>query len=182
MSDRPAILTGLRRYAIMAWAALGILVLDQASKLWIGQYSGLREGVYPPEGGMDVIPGFFSIVYNTNTGAAWGMFSGHGVILAVLGAVAIAAIILMHRQLELHRKTMQLVFGLMIGGIAGNIIDRVLIGRVTDFLDFHVASYRWPTFNIADSAMVVGVGLYIVIGLFHKDAPAVANPDKPPIK
>ena len=160
----------VRRYALFIGAALAVLVLDQLSKFWISHWSGLEFRAYPPDGGHVVIPGFFSIVYNTNTGAAWGMFAGHRAVLAILGIGAVAAIILLRHKLELEKRPMQLVFGLMLGGILGNLIDRVASGRVTDFLDFTFGSYRWPTFNVADSAMCVAVAVYIIYTLFfHKE-------------
>jgi signal peptidase II len=155
----------LRNYAAFWGVAVGVLVADQASKYFISSLSGLEEGAYPPYGGWNVIPGLFSIVYNTNGGAAWGMFDGHGIVLAILAVVALAALYVFRHKLELERRSMQLVFGLIAGGIVGNLIDRVLVGRVTDFIDWHIGAHRWPTFNIADSCMVVGVCLYVLFGL-----------------
>ncbi|HNX04371.1 MAG TPA: signal peptidase II [Opitutales bacterium] len=152
--------------------ALAIIALDQATKYWASHLSGLEYGAYPPRGGIEVIPGYLSLVYTTNTGAAWGMFEGHGVILASLGIAAIAAICIFRKALGLDRMLMQFVFGLITGGIAGNIVDRVCVGGVTDFIDFHIRSiYRWPTFNVADSAMVVGVAIYVATALFERDRP-----------
>jgi len=158
----------LKPYTAFVALALSVFIADQASKCWISRFSGLELGAYPPHGGFEVIPGFFSIVYNTNSGAAWGMFAGQRVLLALLAIGAVAAILLLRRNIELHRKSMQVVFGLMLGGIVGNLADRVLFGSVTDFLDFTFGHYRWPTFNIADSAMVVAVSIYIVYSLFFQ--------------
>jgi signal peptidase II len=94
------------------------------------------------------------------------MFDGHGIALAILAVAALAALYAFRQKLELERRSMQVVFGLIAGGIVGNLIDRLIIGRVTDFLDFHIGIHRWPTFNIADSCMVVGVCLYVLFGLF----------------
>jgi signal peptidase II len=146
--------------------ALFVIACDQASKYWIAHRSGLVEGAYPPFGGFEIVHGFFSIVYTTNTGAAWGMFSGFGIILIGLGVAALAGIYFFRHELGLEKRSMRIVFGLMSGGIVGNLLDRMIYGRVTDFLDFVIGSYRWPTFNIADSAMVVAACLYIAIGFF----------------
>ncbi len=167
---------GIQRYKLFGCIAFAIIAADQLSKYWISSVSGLVHGYYPPYGGFEIIPGFFSIVYNTNTGAAWGMFAGQRFILAALGLLAVAAIILFRHKLELEKKLMQVIFGLMTGGIIGNLVDRALFGSVTDFLDFHIGQYRWPTFNIADSSMVIAVGIYFVVGFFcqnkeiHSDA------------
>jgi signal peptidase II len=158
-----------RKYAVFSACALAIIIFDQATKIWISHYSGLPLGVYPPIGGHEIIPGFFSIVYNRNPGAAWGMLAGQRILLALLAIGAGAAIIILRKNIELHKTSMQLVFGLMLGGIVGNLIDRVVFGSVTDFLDFTFGSYRYPTFNIADSSMVVAVGCYILHTLFFQN-------------
>jgi signal peptidase II len=157
--------------ALLAAVALLVFSLDQASKYWIA-HSGLPYGAYPPHGGIEVIPGFFSIVYNTNAGAAWGILSGHRAILVLTGIAAIAAIFVFRKSLGIRGRFMQALFGLIVGGISGNLLDRALFGSVTDFLDLHLGGlYRWPTFNVADSAMVVGVALYVIASLFHREAP-----------
>jgi signal peptidase II len=156
---------------LLAAVALFVFSLDQATKYWIA-HSGLPHGAYPPYGGIEVIPGLFSIVYNTNSGAAWGILSGQRAILVLVGIAAIAAILIFRKSLGIRGVFMQTVFGLIVGGICGNLLDRALFGSVTDFLDLHLGSlYRWPTFNVADSAMVVGVTLYVIASLFHCDAP-----------
>ncbi len=159
------------KYRLFGAVAALAIVLDQATKLWVSEASGIPYGVYPPDGGIPVIPGFLSIVYCTNSGAAWGMFSGQGVILAILGIVAVVAIVLARRHLELERRTMQLVFGLICGGILGNLVDRLRIGRVIDFIDADLGFYRWPTFNIADSCLVVGVALFTLLSLCRREEP-----------
>ena len=153
----------LLRYRVLIAVGLVVFVLDQVTKIWVAEYSGLELGDYPPYGGYNIVPGFFAIVYSTNTGAAWGILAGYGIWLALLGIAAVAGIVLMRKHLELDRKPMQWTFGLMTGGIVGNIVDRAIHGHVIDFLDFHIGSYRWPTFNVADSGIVVGVLLYMII-------------------
>lgn len=155
----------LLKYRLLLIITALVILADQASKLWIERCSGLELGVYPPFDGFVIIPDFLSIVYNVNAGAAWGMFSGFGKLLALFGLLALCAIYFMRRHLELHKLPMQLVFGLSVGGIIGNLLDRVRIGHVIDFIDVNLGFYRWPTFNIADSAMVVGVSIYVVIGI-----------------
>lgn len=157
----------LRRYSVFWLVFLILLIADQATKIYIKEFSGLFLGVYPPYGGWEVIPGFFSIVYNVNTGAAWGMFSGFGLVLAALAILALGVIYYFRSHLQVARKSMQITFGLMTAGIVGNLIDRVAYGFVVDFLDFHFGFYRWPTFNLADSAIFVGVLFYTVITLWE---------------
>lgn len=147
--------------------AASVLVLDQISKTWI--VANIPPDTYhvgyttPP---YTVIPDFFYIVHIGNPGAAWGIFAGYGFWLALLGIFAVAAICIFHRSFELHRPILQYAFGLLIGGILGNVIDRFRFGHVVDFLDFHFGSYRYPSFNVADSGICVGVAIYFIVGLF----------------
>ena len=110
---------------------------------------------------MEVIPGFFNLVYATNYGAAWGLFSEYGHILIALGFLSLLAIYLLRRDLELYTIQGQISFGLIISGIVGNTIDRLIHGRVIDFLDVDLQFYRWPTFNIADCGIVIGALMYV---------------------
>ncbi|MGE9296416.1 MAG: signal peptidase II [Puniceicoccales bacterium] len=146
--------------------AATVLVLDQLTKLII--LNTVPPGANPADGGLiPVIPGFFYIIHVYNTGAAWGMFAGYSYILGALGGVAIAGIYFYRRQLELYKPFMQVIFGLLIGGIIGNMIDRFAYGHVVDFLDFHFGSYRYPAFNIADSGITIGVTFYLVAAILE---------------
>lgn len=151
----------LYRYRLL-WLIVAVLLpLDQLSKYWIVAHSGFSHGLYPPHGGMEVIPGFFNLVYATNYGAAWGLFSDYGHVLIALGFLSLIAIFLLRRDLELNTIQGQVSFGLIISGIIGNTIDRLVHGRVIDFLDVDLQFYRWPTFNFADCGIVVGAMLYV---------------------
>jgi signal peptidase II len=141
--------------------ALGALVLaaDQASKAWIA--ARLPFNTYgEANGAIPICRGFFYIVHVGNTGAAWSILSGRSIILALLAAATLAAIYVGRKSLGLAAPHTQTCFGLMCGGIAGNLVDRLARGHVVDFLDFHFGSYVYPTFNVADSAICVGVILY----------------------
>ena len=115
------------------------------------------------------MPGFFYIVHLGNTGAAWSMFSGRSVALALLAVATLAAIFFWRRALGLRDRAAQVSFGLLCGGIAGNLVDRLLHGHVIDFLDLHFGSYIYPTFNLADSGICVGVILYLFFSLRPPD-------------
>ena len=114
-----------------------------------------------------VIPGFFEIVHSQNRGVAFGMFNDSNsewrTLLLVLGSVAAIVVIgaMLWKAERLDRKTMW-GCALILGGAAGNLLDRLLWGQVTDFLLFHVGEYQWPTFNVADSAIVIGSGLLLL--------------------
>jgi signal peptidase II len=158
--------TRLERIRTYRWLlALGavVLVLDQASKAWIN--ARLPLGTYGPDGAITIIPGFFYLVHVGNTGAAWSLFRGQSLSLALLAVVTLGAIFFYRKHLELAHRTVQIAFGLLCGGILGNLIDRVIHHHVIDFLDFHFGSYVYPTFNLADSGICIGVGLYLLYSL-----------------
>jgi signal peptidase II len=145
---------------------LGLLVfaLDQLTKIWIN--ARLPYGSYGSSG-RPVIPGFFNLVHVGNTGAAWSMFTGRSTVLALLAVATLAAIFFWRRQLALRQPAVQAAFGLLCGGIAGNLVDRLVHGHVIDFIDLHFGSYIYPTFNVADSAICVGVFWYVLWSLRH---------------
>jgi signal peptidase II len=146
------------------WSILLLVLLsDQLTKWLIVEHSGFVRGLYPPFSGVELVPGFFNLVYTVNHGAAWGMFQGFSWLLVCLGVLVLALIAIFNRHLSLHLPSQQWAFGLICGGIIGNTIDRLLRGHVVDFLDFHLRWYRWPTFNIADTAIVVGTFAYILL-------------------
>lgn len=154
-----------------------IVLLDQATKLWILHH--VPEGSYHPPA-FAIIEGFLYIVHIYNEGAAWGMFQGYGMALAILGIATLIALYFFRKSLELHDKVNQILFGLIIGGIVGNLIDRLLYGHVIDFIDVHLPGYRWPSFNIADSGITIGVVLYILLGFFQKPAKQDKEPSQAP--
>jgi signal peptidase II len=149
------------RYKWLILIAVAVLAADQASKAWI--QATLPFNTYGEDrGAIPVIRGFFDIVHVGNTGAAWSMFTGRSILLASLAAATLVAIFLGRKALGLPGNHAQLCFGLLCGGITGNLIDRLRWGHVVDFLDFHFGSYVYPTFNVADSAICVGVALYVL--------------------
>lgn len=146
------------------WAFAGAaFALDQLTKLWIDHRLPL--GSYGKAGGIEVFPRFFYIVHVGNTGAAWSMFSGMSTALALLALATLAAIFYWRRALGLRQRPAQIFFGLLVGGTAGNLVDRLAHGHVIDFLDFHFGSYVYPTFNVADAAICLGVFGYILWSL-----------------
>jgi signal peptidase II len=151
----------LLRYRWLLGLATGVFALDQVSKLWIA--ATLPFNTYGAPGHIEIVPGFFNLVHVGNTGAAWSVLSGRSTLLAILALVALAAIFLFRRHLGLERRVVQIVFGLLCGGILGNFVDRIAYGHVVDFLDFHFGSYIYPTFNVADSGIVCGVALYVIL-------------------
>lgn len=146
-----------------------VIILDQASKLWIVGNFTLYESV-------PVVPGLFSLTYLTNTGAAFGMLAGdHGVWRQVffvgVAVVALAALGFLYRKLRSASVWYTVALGLIAGGAVGNLIDRLRLGSVIDFLDVYFGVHHWPAFNVADSAITVGVAIFLIMNFFF-DPPA----------
>jgi signal peptidase II len=138
--------------------AIGIILLDQATKEWVRGTFSLLE-THP------VIPGLFNLTYIRNTGAAWGMFSGQNLALAALALAMLIALVLFRRQLLPPGRIHRIALGLLCGGIAGNLFDRLRLDYVTDFLDFHWRGAHFPAFNVADAAICCGVGIYLITSI-----------------
>jgi signal peptidase II len=150
----------LLAYRLLLGLALGVFVADQLTKSWIA--ARLPFGTYGEAGGaIPVVRGFFYLVHQGNTGAAWSLFTGRSVALAGLAAATLIAIFFWRRALGLRDRTTQMCFGLLCGGIAGNLTDRLIHGHVIDFIDLHFGTYIYPTFNVADSGICIGVILYL---------------------
>lgn len=138
--------------------AISLYALDQLTKYIVLQLLGQwQERV--------IIPGFFKFVHWGNTGAAWSFLSGNNKLLAAVAAVALVGLFLARKHFELRSRLGRFAFGLVLGGIAGNLTDRLLPGRqhVIDFLRFYLNTANgevgFPAFNVADSAICVGVTL-----------------------
>ncbi len=127
-----------------------VLGLDQLSKFLVREYM-VRGQSIPEEG-------FFRLTYHTNTGTIFGLFPSATLALTVISVLAIAFLVYFYRSQRTLAPMMRLAVGLLLGGAVGNLIDRISMGRVTDFFDVG----RWPIFNVADSAITVGIFLLIV--------------------
>jgi signal peptidase II len=158
-SATPAVLARIYRYRWLLILTVVIFTLDQITKVWINHT--LPFDTYFEPGRITVIPSFFHLVHVGNTGAAWGMFAGKTVWLALLAVGTLVAIYFFRHHLELRRTVTQVCFGLLCGGIVGNLVDRIVHKHVIDFLLFTFGSYDFPAFNIADSAICVGVAIYL---------------------
>ncbi len=144
--------------------SVAVAVLDQVTK------DQVMTHFYPGES-LAMVPGFFDLVYVRNTGAAWGMFGGSNGWLALFSVVMLVVIVVFRRSFLSDTWIHKVAFGLMTGGITGNLIDRLRLNYVVDFLDFHWYSHHFPAFNVADSAICVGVGLYMLTALMSPTHP-----------
>ncbi|MGI6100583.1 MAG: signal peptidase II [Kiritimatiellia bacterium] len=133
----------------------GITLLDQLTKLWIRSSFAYGEQRV-------VIPGFFNLHHIHNTGAAWGMLAGWRIPLIAFSLIMLLLLIWRRRELFYGYRFGWVALGLLAGGIIGNLIDRVFLGYVVDFLDFHHGHWHFPAFNVADSAICIGIGLYLI--------------------
>lgn len=144
---------------------LMVLVLDQWSK-WLVEVH-LPWGAAQP-----VIPGLFNLVHVRNTGAAFGLFSsGDGTAvwpLTLFGVLALTAVAVYFRLSAPDDRLLLTSLTLVAGGALGNLLDRLAAGYVTDFLDVYVGAHHWPAFNVADSAITMGICLMVLDTLFHR--------------
>ena len=153
-------------------AAAAVIGLDRVSKWMIERW-------VPASAGYRIIPGFFDIVHSENRGAAFGIFNDSTfewrslalVVVSVAAVIFISVYLWRARHIE---TAMRWGMALILGGAAGNAIDRIVSGRVTDFLEFYIGDYHWPTFNVADSAIVIGCGLLLLDMLRSKQAANVS--------
>ena len=155
--------------------ALSIIALDQLTKLLVLKYLGFAEEKV-------IVDGFFKLVHWGNTGAAWSMFSGNNGVLAIVAMVALVVLIYTRHHFNIHTLGGQISLGLIFGGIVGNLIDRLLPARrhVIDFLYFYVVRRDgqisgFPAFNVADSAICIGVGLLFILSWQNGETKAPAG-------
>ncbi len=152
---------------LLVFIASLVVIADQLTKWLVVSHFMLYESRV-------IISGFFNLTYLRNTGAAfslladanpaWRSYFFIGVAIGALVFVGFA-----FREYRRRGLLFVFAFAFVAGGAVGNLIDRVHAGSVVDFLDFYVSSYHWPAFNVADSAIVVGVGFFMLASLLEKD-------------
>jgi len=147
-----------RRIGLLALAVIG---LDQLTKWLVLHLLGYAEEKV-------VVGGFFKFVNWSNTGAAWSLFRGNNGWLAIVALAALVVLYFSRHHFDAHTWLGQLAFGLIFGGIVGNLIDRLARGHVVDFLYFYLqqrggTEIGFPAFNVADSAICTGVGLVFLL-------------------
>jgi signal peptidase II len=136
----------------MLWILIIVLitVLDQITKLLVTKYIEYGEKI-------PIIKNFFFLTYHENTGAAWGILpNGRYFFIAI---TILLSIVMIYYLFKTNNKYYKVSLTLILGGAIGNLIDRITKGKVVDFLDFYFGSYNFPTFNVADSSIVIGTFL-----------------------
>ena len=143
---------GRGKSAVLLLTALGILVADQLSKALV--VASLEVGERA-----SVIGDLVQIWHAQNAGASFSLFQGAQLIFLVVSVLSIGMVAYFHRTLLDRGRWLHLVLGVVLGGTLGNLVDRVRQGYVTDWLSIGLGDLRWPTFNVADSSLVVGIGI-----------------------
>jgi signal peptidase II len=156
--------------------SLAVLFLDQWTK-------GLITRTFDVHQSSTVVANFFDITYVRNSGAAFGLFASVDSSLkaVILNTVAVLVFLVVsgYALRTSHRSVrLQTGFALILGGAVGNLLDRVRFGYVVDFLDFSIAAHHWPAFNVADSAICVGVGL-LFLDMLKSEEDQSATPSAP---
>lgn len=144
-----------------AWTALLVFLLDQGTKFAVNHFWQIGFC-------RQIIPRLFNLVHYRNTGGAWGIFSQHTWILGLISLTAFIAFIWVFKSQNKGDRWIAFYFSLLIGGVAGNMVDRIFRHSVIDFLDFHVNTAHWPAFNVADSAICVAIIALLLLS-FRKE-------------
>ena len=145
----------IRIYPGVAVTGLIVLAVDQLTKAWVNQTLGQPGEAHS----VQVVGDFVRLSFTTNTGAAFGMFPAATLFFTVVALVAVPILLVARSYVDPRAWWMSIVFGMMMGGALGNLVDRIRLGRVTDFIDVGVGSVRWWAINVADASFVVGVAL-----------------------
>jgi len=152
------------RYLILLAVSVIVLVVDQATKIYVDRTMALHSSI-------TVIDGFFNITYLRNKGAAFGILANSSFRLPffiLVSTLAVCVIVFVIKRLREDQKLAAVSLSLIFSGALGNLIDRVRLGEVIDFLDAHWYHHHWPAFNVADSAICVGVFL-LAIDMFLEE-------------
>ncbi|HUK26065.1 MAG TPA: signal peptidase II [Terriglobales bacterium] len=157
----------MRKYHLLI--AFLVVLLDRFSKRLVASRISMHDSI-------TVIPGFFRITHVENSGAAFGLFADSPsewkiAMLVLFSLVALVIVVALLWKNSHSLTTTGVGLSLILGGAIGNLWDRLVNGKVVDFLLFYIGQYQWPAFNVADSAIVVGAGLLVFEILFVKPAP-----------
>ncbi len=154
------------KYLKLAVIAGCVIIFDQITKAVI-------QNMVPLYHSIAVIPGFFSITHIHNPGGAFGFMASkspglRNLLFLLISSLAVCVIFYFYKKTPRKYSLLSACFALILGGALGNLIDRIRFGKVVDFLDFYIGSYHWPAFNVADSAITVGIGIYVILVILKK--------------
>ncbi len=150
----------LAKYLRLGLIAGAVIIADQITKFIILRDVGLHTTI-------PVIPGFFQITHVQNPGGAFGFLANQsalvrGILFLAVSTVAVGLVAWFYHKTPPTHRWLAAGFALIFGGAIGNLIDRVRLGRVVDFLDFFIGRWHWPAFNVADSAITVGITIFVI--------------------
>jgi len=152
--------------SVIFWGgAAAVLALDQVSKAWALTTLAPGPPTSPlrPSPSIAIVPGCLRLEYAENTGAAFSLLQHHPGLLTATACLLAVAVLLWSAFLPPHERLSRLSLGLIFGGAVGNLVDRFRFGYVVDFIVAYWRSYAWPTFNVADSAICTGIGLFFLV-------------------
>jgi signal peptidase II len=157
----------------LVWIGGLVLILDQLTKILVVHYLPLYSS-------LTVIPEFFNLVHVRNTGAAFSFMAGdfstwRQTFFITVSVIGIAVAFYIYRGLKSEDRWARIALALILGGALGNLVDRVRLGEVIDFIDIYIGSYHWPAFNVADSAISIGAVLLLVVLLRSRDDQSLAS-------
>lgn len=157
----------MNKYVLASIWAVALVIIDQVTKLWVSSSMEVWTGT-------PIIQGFFNLVHVLNRGAAWGFLSSETIdwqrpLFIAVTFVALGFVSYMLKTTPSRDKWMVVGLGLIAGGAVGNLIDRIRLGVVVDFLDFYVGQYHWPAFNVADISLSVGAGCILLSMFLNKN-------------
>lgn len=155
MITHPPRTTGRTDLLVLLGTAALVYLLDQASKALV--VANLRVGDQ-----QQIVGDLVQLWHAQNAGAAFSLFQGGQILFLVVTAFALGMIVYFHRSFRGQSRWLQLVLGVILGGTLGNLTDRVRLGYVTDFVSVGFGDTRFPTFNVADSAIVLGIGVLVI--------------------
>lgn len=138
------------------------LIIDQISKLLVVKLIDINNGI-------ELIKNFFYLTYTHNTGAAFSILTGKRIFLILIAVIILGVIFNYLIKNKVEGKLDRLAFSLIIGGSLGNLIDRIIKGYVVDFIDVKIFGYNFPIFNLADTFIVIGVFLLLIITITRKE-------------
>ena len=154
------------KYVKLAWVATLVVLADQISKALIVKHLPMHQSV-------KVIGGLFDITHIRNPGGAFGLMANMSAatrtfVFLILSSLAVGLLLYLYKNTPKTHAFLATGFAMIFGGAIGNLIDRIRFGNVVDFLDFYVSKYHWPAFNIADSAITIGILIFVLHLLLKK--------------
>ena len=152
---------GIAKPAILLVTALVILVADQLTKALVVANVAVGERV-------NLIGDLVQVWHAQNRGASFSLLQGASLLFLVVSILSVGLVVYFHRTLRSRGWWLHLVLGVVLGGTLGNFVDRLRQGAVTDWLSIGIGDLRWPTFNVADSSLVVGIGILVLYLLLDR--------------